>query len=113
MKQESFKKENRLAGAKRFDRVFREGRRRSGRYVSVYWLSGQSTPGKLGLIVAKRITRTGVLRNRVKRAAREAFRRAGLGNIGIDVVVRLRAPIEPDCWDALRSELARCLGELR
>lgn len=93
--------------------MFRNGRRRSGRFVSVYWVGNEGTLGHLGLVVPKKFVRTSVLRNRVKRAAREVFRRLPSGLAGHDVVVRVRAPVRPEDWSSLRGEVVRLLEALR
>jgi ribonuclease P protein component len=48
---------------------------------------------RIGLIVAKRIERGAVKRNRIKRLLREAFRRHQYAVRGLDCVMQLRRPI--------------------
>lgn len=47
---------------------------------------------RLGLIVPKRLAKRAVLRNLIKRVAREAFRNASGGLPAVDVVLRLAKP---------------------
>lgn len=49
---------------------------------------------RIGLIVAKRIERKAVRRNRIKRLVREAFRKHQQVLKGLDCVVQLRYPID-------------------
>lgn len=93
--------------------MFKQGRRRSGRFFAIHWLKTAEPVGHLGLVVAKRLAGNGVQRNRVKRIARESFRRLGLQRTSIDVVVRLRSAIAAPEWPAAAEELHRILGELR
>jgi ribonuclease P protein component len=44
---------------------------------------------RLGLVIPKRLVRRAVLRNVIKRQAREAFRHQGTALPGVDLVVRL------------------------
>ncbi|MFO1320877.1 MAG: ribonuclease P protein component [Burkholderiales bacterium] len=102
----------RLKGADEFDRVFRAGVRRTGRFFVLHAAPFEDGPGRLGLVVAKRVTGNNVLRNRVKRLIREAFRHSSLRLGRTDVVVRLR--IKPDVlqWAQAKNELLRLLEEL-
>jgi len=72
---------------------------------------------RLGLIVAGKIERLAVRRNRVKRILREVFRARQQEWAGLDMVVRLRCRIGPN--DTLRMvaeaeklmvQLQRCRG---
>lgn len=47
---------------------------------------------RLGLIIPKRLAKRAVLRNRLKRLAREAFRNVAAGLPPVDVVLRLAKP---------------------
>lgn len=49
---------------------------------------------RIGLIVAKRVERKAVRRNRIKRLIREAFRRHRQMLKGLDCVIQLRHPVE-------------------
>jgi ribonuclease P protein component len=70
----------------------------------------------LGLIVARKIERLAVNRNRIKRKLREAFRAQQGELAGLDLVVRLRRPLrQADCRlmddaDKLMMQLQRCRG---
>ena len=86
-----FPHQRRLAGAVLFDRAFKLGRRRSGRYFSVHWVGAVDHLGRLGLVVSKRLTKTGVARNEVKRLVRESYRCSPVMSRHLHVVVRLRA----------------------
>jgi len=75
---------------------------------------------RLGMVVPKRLLRLAVLRNAVKRQAREAFRQRASGLPAVDVVLRLgRKPVAgtADFKHAARRDidalLARCAGETR
>jgi len=65
---------------------------------------------RLGLVVAKRVIRHSVDRNRVKRCIRETFRSAMNDLPAVDVVIRLAAPM-PDIRQAPRRESLNILWQ--
>jgi ribonuclease P protein component len=70
-----------------FDRLLREGARRRVDGYTFYMVRREGR-ARLGLLVGRREARSAVVRNRIKRRIREAFRleQAHLG--GIDILVR-------------------------
>lgn len=71
-------KRRRLSRSAEFDRVYREGRSRSSRYLVVYAFPSEQAGGdgpRLGVSVGRKVGGA-VERNRVKRLLREAFRAA-------------------------------------
>lgn len=53
-------------------------------------IANQRSHGRLGLAIAKKHTRTGVARNRIKRLVRESFRLHQNTLMGLDLVVVCR-----------------------
>jgi ribonuclease P protein component len=66
---------NRLSRSRDFDAVYRHGRSVSTRFLTLYWFPREDGEGepRLGLAVPK-ANGTAVVRNRVKRRLREAWR---------------------------------------
>ena len=67
---------HRLSRSRDFDAVYRHGRSVSTRFLVLYWFAredGADTGARLGLAVPK-ATGAAVVRNRIKRRLREAFR---------------------------------------
>ena len=67
---------HRLSRSKDFDAVYRHGTSTSGRYLTLHWFPRDEDPDgvpRLGLAVPKSVG-TAVVRNRVKRLLREAWR---------------------------------------
>ncbi|ADC64024.1 ribonuclease P protein component [Allochromatium vinosum] len=95
---EGFGRERRLTQSSQFKRVFADASR-AGRqgFVVLYRPNGLDQP-RLGLAIAKKCARRAVDRNRLKRIARESFRRSCQQLPGVDIVVLCAqgAPREPN-----------------
>lgn len=120
----SFSGELRLHVAAEFSRVFAARRSLRGEYFDLHYLTDRpdfAIAGKnarLGLIVAKKLARRAVLRNQLKRLAREAFRHARSSLPPYDLVLRLaRPPLKqkqplPDLPRLWRADIDRLLLRL-
>ena len=91
-----------------FEKVFRSGRRLTGRNVRVrVLLTGEGDQGKVAFVAPKRLGNA-VYRNRCKRVLREAARQAGLPKKGADIILLATQ----DTHDASVCELAANIGSL-
>lgn len=90
--------------------LFRTGRRLAAPPLRVAYRPTGLGHARLAVQVSRRAVRTAVRRNRIRRRAREAFRRVldGAGP-GVDVMVLAGAEVERMPWDEL---LACCRGLL-
>jgi ribonuclease P protein component len=68
---------------------------------------------RLGLIVAGKIERLAVSRNRVKRILREVFRERQQELAGLDVVVRLRSRVSPNNTPRMMAEAEKLMIQLQ
>jgi len=108
-------KRRRLSRSAEFDRVYREGRSHSGRYLVLYSFPREvdDEPPRLGLSVGRKVGGA-VERNRVKRLVREAFW-ASEDSLpaGHDFVVVARADAaqlaEREGLEGIRTELVELL----
>ena len=80
--------ERRLARKGDFERLLREGSRRSWSGYTFYVSMRAAGPPRLGILISRKHAARATVRNRIKRCIREAFRleQAGLG--ARDVLVR-------------------------
>ena len=103
----SFPKTYRLLRRNEFRRVYQEGRRRGAPLCTVFFRSNGLGETRLGLTVPVAVGNS-VLRNRVKRRVREAFR-LNRGSIppGWDIVVNPRREVAEAPFKTLESELMR------
>ncbi len=99
-------KNRRLSRSSEFQRVYRQGRSKSNRYLVLYSFSRGETAGddsRFGVSVGRKVGNA-VVRNRVKRALREAFvELEPKAADGLDYVVLAR----PDVVELLDREGAR------
>ena len=108
----------RLRNSREFSRVERQGARASGDLVAVTVRPG---PGRLGLVVSKKVDNRAAIRNRIKRRLREVFRPekgryASRGAGTVDVVITARAAAAFADYATLRAAallaLEQALGRL-
>ncbi|MBI1943520.1 MAG: ribonuclease P protein component [Betaproteobacteria bacterium] len=80
--------ERRLRRRADFERLLREGARRSKAGYTFYLSSRAQGPPRLGILISRKHAARATMRNRIKRCIREAFRleQARLG--ALDVLVR-------------------------
>ena len=62
---------------------------------------------RLGLAISRKVARTAVARNRIKRAARESFRQNQQALGGLDIIILGRQGIEKQTKQMLRRELEK------
>lgn len=96
----------RLTQAVEFAHVFEQGRRIRVRYFTVVVVPGKEH-SRLGLAVGRRSSHRAVVRNRIKRIARDVFRHIPLP--ALDIVVVARAGLEAIPSACLRNDLKSAL----
>ncbi|MCC6715589.1 MAG: ribonuclease P protein component, partial [Gammaproteobacteria bacterium] len=90
---ETFSRASRLLQAGEFSNVFAARQRLQSGPLQVYIAANGRTRARLGLAVSRRACRTAAGRNRLKRLAREAFRRQQHSLAGLDIVVSVIQPV--------------------
>lgn len=78
---------NRLRDASEFKTVFKSGQRLSDHSFRIFFLKQKAKVARVGLAVPKKVLRSAVARNRIKRLIRESFRNKKVDFMGFDVVV--------------------------
>jgi ribonuclease P protein component len=102
----------RLTGKGSFDALFNAGRRHSGDYVQLVAAPASNPPGRLGLVVPKKVLPLAVDRNRVRRMLRAAQRGARPAVLDYDVILRLKRGCPRTEFRAVAAEATRLLAAL-
>ncbi|MGH8685318.1 MAG: ribonuclease P protein component [Nitrosospira sp.] len=112
-----FPKSHRLHQAEEFSSVIRFRCSASSEFLQIFAKPNNLVHSRLGLIVAGKIERLAVNRNRAKRLLREVFRARQQDLAGLDLVVRLRCQISQSNSMRMKGEaemlmlqLQRCRG---
>lgn len=112
-----FPKSHRLHQADEFSSVIRFRCSASGEFLQVFAKPNNLVHSRLGLIIAGKVERLAVNRNRAKRLLREIFRARQQELAGLDLVVRLRCRVSPGNAarmtgeaEMLMIQLQRCRG---
>ncbi|MDE2366583.1 MAG: ribonuclease P protein component [Betaproteobacteria bacterium] len=108
-----FPKTHRLHNPEEFSSVIRFRCSTSSERLQVFAKPNGLAQPRLGLIVAGKIERLAVGRNRVKRVLREVFRARQQELAGLDVVVRLRCRIDPDEMPRMVAEAEKLMIQLQ
>lgn len=90
-----------------FRRVFR------GRYFMLHYRPNEISTARLGLVVAKRLAKRASQRNLVKRIVREQFRQRRAELDAVDVIVRLREPVQDATRKMIHRDIVRLLDRLK
>jgi len=87
----------------------------TGDFLQIYAKPNNTNYPRLGLIVAKKVTRRAVERNRIKRLLREFFRvnQHSQVTLNMDWVIRLRRPITHDEKYRLTEEAITLMLQLQ
>ncbi|EIJ42039.1 ribonuclease P protein component [Beggiatoa alba B18LD] len=85
-----FSRQQRLLKAADFKKVFEKSYKSGDRYFTVLARANGLSQARLGLAIAKKQMKLAVMRNRVKRLARESFRLHQHTLAGLDCVVLAR-----------------------
>ncbi|WP_256327776.1 ribonuclease P protein component [Nitrosospira sp. Nl5] len=103
--------------AEEFSSVIRFRCSASGEFIQIFAKPNNLVHSRLGLIVAGKVERLAVNRNRAKRLLREVFRARQQDLAGLDLVIRLRCQVSPGSAvrmteeaETLMLQLQRCRG---
>lgn len=75
------------------------------RHFLLRWVASPAGSARLGLAVSRKVSKRAVVRNRVKRIARESFRRQRAALPAVDILVIARSSAAMATRDALHADL--------
>lgn len=82
-----------MVHAPAFSHVFSKPHKSSDRYFTVLAAANGLAHSRLGLAISRKIARSAVARNRIKRIVRESFRHHQAQLVGLDIVVMGRVGV--------------------
>lgn len=112
-RKEGLSRRHRFHGQDAFRPLLRGGRKLSGTYSVIHVAPAAMPVSRFGISIAKRAAKSAAHRNRIKRRARELFRRHSLKNARVDLVVTLTPRFQMAHADALIEELGRLFDSAR
>ena len=111
-RKEGLYRRHRFAGRGSFAPALRSSRKVRSQALLLHVATGRPGVSRLGLVVPKRLARQSVDRNRLKRLAREAFRRHAAKTAGLDLVLAMREPVAADGESAWLAQWQDLLGRV-
>ena len=112
-REQGYSRRHRFAGPGAFGPVLRGSRKLRGRFAVLHVVTAREGASRLGVALTRRLVRLAVDRNRVKRLAREAFRRHVARTAGLDCVLMLRERIAREQHAAFAAEVGELLDRLQ
>lgn len=83
----------------------RKGRRAGGQFFNAQFAPADGEGARLGLAVSRRVSTRAVRRNRIKRIARESFRRRRAKLPPVDILLIARETADAQTSEVLRADL--------
>lgn len=91
-----------------FQHVYSKRKRLSGRYYLLYYLDNDIGHSRLGVVASKRSVKKAVIRNRVRRIVKEAFRKQKNKLPSFDLIFIAKVCVS----EASNRELYKCINRL-
>jgi ribonuclease P protein component len=88
-------------------------RTQSNAWFQIWSKPNDLARARLGVVVAKKVERRAVGRNRIKRMVRETFRQQAAGIMAVDLIVRAKQPVRRAQLAEARQALVRLLDRYR
>lgn len=100
---------NTLKGDLNFQNVFKKGKKFGNRHFQFYYVKNRKNANRLGIIVSKKVSKKAVVRNRIKRRIREAYRlNESRFRTGYDMIIIAKKRCAEDSY----QDLSRSLNHL-
>lgn len=107
-----FPRSARLLSANDYGTVFKRNKRFGDRYWTLLVYRSNNSPARIGLAIAKKRAKRAVDRNKLKRIAREAFRRKRAKLYGVELVVMNRDAAASTDTATLRQAFDKLLNKI-
>ncbi len=111
-RKEGYSRRHRYDAHGSFGVVLRGSRKLRGGFAVIHVTAGRGVESRLGIALTRRLVPRAVDRNRLKRMAREAFRRHPVKHAGLDCVVALRGAFDAAHVAAVVEEIRAQFDQL-
>lgn len=111
-RKEGLSRRHRFAEAGSFGPVLRSARKVRGRFAILHAAPGRTDYSRIGVALTRRLVRSSVDRNALKRLVRETFRRHPVKAAGFDCVITLREKYDAARTGKLRAEVRELFDQL-
>jgi ribonuclease P protein component len=108
----TFSREHRIITKKEFKHIFDKAEKISQKHLFILYKPNQMSSARLGLSIGKRIAKSAVVRNRIKRIVRESFRYHRMHLKQMDIVVIARKPCDTLSKQQLREGIDKLWEKL-
>jgi len=109
---EGYSRRHRFAAPGAFGPVLRGSRKVRGRFAILHVVSTREGASRFGIALTRRLMPLSVDRNRVKRIAREVFRRHAAKSAGVDCVLMLRERVRFEDRAMFAAEVAELFDRM-
>lgn len=107
---QSFKKELKLIKADEFSSVFNFKKRYTTQYIVIHYKPNALNHSRLGLVAPKKVAKSAVVRNYMRRVIRECFRQNLIVHtLSYDFVVRVCKPFNRKQFIQLNDDFNQCI----
>jgi ribonuclease P protein component len=110
---QGYSRRHRFASPGAFGPVLRGSRKLRGRLAILHVVCAREGVSRLGVALTRRLVPLSTDRNRIKRIAREAFRRQDAKRLGVDCVLTLRERLAREQQPAFAAEFRELLDRLQ
>ncbi len=95
-----------------FSSVFSFRKRVAARYMALHYLPNQLMHARLGLVVSKKIAKSSVARNYMRRVLRECFRLQFTQIAHVDLIVRVQKKFDRRAFADVSAEFSALITQL-
>jgi len=113
VRREGLSRRHRFRGRDSFRPLLRNPRKFAGTYAVLHVAPASTAVGRFGISVSRKAAKLSVQRSRIKRRARETFRRHAIKQSPVDLVLTLTSRFDPAHLDELIVELTDLMDRAR
>jgi ribonuclease P protein component len=113
VRREGLSRRHRFRGRDSFRPLLRSPRKFAGTYAVLHVAPATTAAARFGISVGRKAAKLSLQRNRIKRRARETFRRHAIKQFPVDLVLTLTTRFDAAHLDALILELTDLMDRAR